>query len=216
MKTSHGGAHRSVASSEMIFTIPSEEPVARARELAANGNVPTEYFTPASFSSSSDLPHVAIWQGARRVRDRADLEDEPRGPHLGERVHNAGDHVVVDVAGKARDHLDASDALRARTHDGGDDGFFPWRARQRGDCTSSSALCASIGPSITSPIAKMDGIFVLKCESTTTRPSLSVSMPISSRPRPSVKGLRPARETGARGRVDWIARRDREHERQRG
>ena len=97
----------------MIFTIPSEEPVARARELAANGNVPTEYFTPASFSSSSDLPHVAIWQGARRVRDRADLEDEPRGPHLGERVHNAGDHVVVDVAGKARDHLDASDALRA-------------------------------------------------------------------------------------------------------
>mmetsp|Transcript_9917 Transcript_9917/g.28159 ORF Transcript_9917/g.28159 Transcript_9917/m.28159 type:complete len:229 (-) Transcript_9917:481-1167(-) len=56
---------------------------------------------------------------------------------------------------------------------------------------SSSALCASMGPAITSPIAKMEGTLVAKCSSTTTRPRRSVSMPSSSRPRPPVNGRRP-------------------------
>mmetsp|Transcript_15018 Transcript_15018/g.42645 ORF Transcript_15018/g.42645 Transcript_15018/m.42645 type:complete len:229 (+) Transcript_15018:423-1109(+) len=56
---------------------------------------------------------------------------------------------------------------------------------------SSSALCASMGPSITSPKAKTEGTLVRKCSSTWTRPSLSVSMPRFSSPSPSVKGRRP-------------------------
>merc|ERR1719182_1034656 len=55
---------------------------------------------------------------------------------------------------------------------------------------SSSALCASMGPSITSPKATTEGTLVRKCSSTWTRPSLSVSMPRFSSPSPSVKGRR--------------------------
>mmetsp|Transcript_23077 Transcript_23077/g.52055 ORF Transcript_23077/g.52055 Transcript_23077/m.52055 type:complete len:273 (+) Transcript_23077:693-1511(+) len=56
---------------------------------------------------------------------------------------------------------------------------------------SSSALWASIGPAITSPIAKIDGTLVLKWSSTSMRPSRSVWMPSASSPRPSVYGRRP-------------------------
>lgn len=56
---------------------------------------------------------------------------------------------------------------------------------------SSSALWASMGPSVTSPMAKMPGMFVLKWSSVMMRPSLSRSTPTFSSPRPSVKGLRP-------------------------
>ena len=59
---------------------------------------------------------------------------------------------------------------------------------------SARALCASMGPSMTSPMAKMlpDGAVVLKCSSTATRPRLSSSMPTFSRSRPSTNGRRPA------------------------
>mmetsp|Transcript_4794 Transcript_4794/g.30402 ORF Transcript_4794/g.30402 Transcript_4794/m.30402 type:complete len:213 (-) Transcript_4794:649-1287(-) len=57
---------------------------------------------------------------------------------------------------------------------------------------SSSALWASMGPAIASPMARMEGIFVWKVAmSTTTLPARSVSMPISSRPRPAVLGRLP-------------------------
>lgn len=56
---------------------------------------------------------------------------------------------------------------------------------------SSSALWASMGPSVTSPMAKMPGTFVLKWSFVMIRPCLSRSTPTFSRPRPSVKGLRP-------------------------
>mmetsp|Transcript_41442 Transcript_41442/g.129795 ORF Transcript_41442/g.129795 Transcript_41442/m.129795 type:complete len:225 (-) Transcript_41442:644-1318(-) len=56
---------------------------------------------------------------------------------------------------------------------------------------SSSALCASMGPSMTSPMAKTLGTLVRKWSSTSMRPRRSVSMPRFSRPRFSVKGLRP-------------------------
>lgn len=47
---------RSVSSSAMNFTCPSVSRLVLARELAANGNLPTLYFTPAAFSSCSVLP----------------------------------------------------------------------------------------------------------------------------------------------------------------
>mmetsp|Transcript_9991 Transcript_9991/g.20232 ORF Transcript_9991/g.20232 Transcript_9991/m.20232 type:complete len:267 (-) Transcript_9991:495-1295(-) len=56
---------------------------------------------------------------------------------------------------------------------------------------SSSALCASMGPGITSPIACTEGTLVWNLSFTRTRPALSISMPRSWRPRPSVKGRRP-------------------------
>mmetsp|Transcript_9832 Transcript_9832/g.41814 ORF Transcript_9832/g.41814 Transcript_9832/m.41814 type:complete len:223 (+) Transcript_9832:596-1264(+) len=57
---------------------------------------------------------------------------------------------------------------------------------------SSSALCASMGPSTMSPIANTPGLDVAYvCMSTFTRPSLSVSTPAASRPSPFVNGRRP-------------------------
>mmetsp|Transcript_25063 Transcript_25063/g.70190 ORF Transcript_25063/g.70190 Transcript_25063/m.70190 type:complete len:261 (-) Transcript_25063:222-1004(-) len=56
---------------------------------------------------------------------------------------------------------------------------------------SSSALWASMGPSMRSPMAYTPGTLVAKVAgSTTTRPR-SVFTPASSRPRPSVNGRRP-------------------------
>mmetsp|Transcript_7163 Transcript_7163/g.24624 ORF Transcript_7163/g.24624 Transcript_7163/m.24624 type:complete len:266 (+) Transcript_7163:505-1302(+) len=55
---------------------------------------------------------------------------------------------------------------------------------------SSSALCASMGPGMTSPMAWMEGTLVWNLSLTKTRPR-SISIPRSSRPRPSVKGLLP-------------------------
>mmetsp|Transcript_16412 Transcript_16412/g.62243 ORF Transcript_16412/g.62243 Transcript_16412/m.62243 type:complete len:229 (-) Transcript_16412:427-1113(-) len=56
---------------------------------------------------------------------------------------------------------------------------------------SSSALCASMGPSMTSPMAHTPGTLVRSSWSTGMRPRRSVSMPTFSRPRPWVKGRRP-------------------------
>mmetsp|Transcript_9990 Transcript_9990/g.20226 ORF Transcript_9990/g.20226 Transcript_9990/m.20226 type:complete len:266 (-) Transcript_9990:495-1292(-) len=55
---------------------------------------------------------------------------------------------------------------------------------------SSSALWASIGPGITSPMAWTEGTFVWNLSFTRTMP-LSISIPRSSRPRFSVYGLLP-------------------------
>ena len=56
---------------------------------------------------------------------------------------------------------------------------------------SSSALWASIGPRMQSPIAQMPSTRVRKWSSTTTRPRGSSSTPASSAPTPSVQGRRP-------------------------
>mmetsp|Transcript_8449 Transcript_8449/g.20031 ORF Transcript_8449/g.20031 Transcript_8449/m.20031 type:complete len:337 (-) Transcript_8449:60-1070(-) len=56
---------------------------------------------------------------------------------------------------------------------------------------SSSALCASIGPRTTSPMANTCGTFVCHWSSISTQPRASVRTPIVSRPRPSVNGRRP-------------------------
>src|SRR5665213_2942768 len=56
---------------------------------------------------------------------------------------------------------------------------------------SSSALCASIGPSRQSPMAQMPGTDVLKCASVTMRPRPSSFTPTLIKPRFSVNGLRP-------------------------
>ncbi len=55
---------------------------------------------------------------------------------------------------------------------------------------SSSALCASIGPWVTSPIAQTPGALVFQW-SVSMKPRLSGVMPTLSRPSPSVKGRRP-------------------------
>ena len=59
---------------------------------------------------------------------------------------------------------------------------------------SSSALCASIGPAITSPIANTvpEGEVVLKCPSVATRPRSSSETPAASKFSPLRKGRRPA------------------------
>ena len=56
---------------------------------------------------------------------------------------------------------------------------------------SSSALCASMGPAITSPIAYTPGTFVWKCASTSMRLRVSNAIPSSRAPSPSVNGRRP-------------------------
>mmetsp|Transcript_21416 Transcript_21416/g.50785 ORF Transcript_21416/g.50785 Transcript_21416/m.50785 type:complete len:225 (+) Transcript_21416:572-1246(+) len=56
---------------------------------------------------------------------------------------------------------------------------------------SSSALCASMAPRTTSPMAKMPGTLVVKWSSTSTMPRAPTLMPTFSRPSPSVKGTRP-------------------------
>mmetsp|Transcript_8134 Transcript_8134/g.20721 ORF Transcript_8134/g.20721 Transcript_8134/m.20721 type:complete len:280 (+) Transcript_8134:513-1352(+) len=56
---------------------------------------------------------------------------------------------------------------------------------------SSSALCASMGPLMQSPMAQIEGTWVRKCSSTSTRPCLSSARPMSSSPRPLVNGRRP-------------------------
>mmetsp|Transcript_19345 Transcript_19345/g.60242 ORF Transcript_19345/g.60242 Transcript_19345/m.60242 type:complete len:228 (-) Transcript_19345:414-1097(-) len=56
---------------------------------------------------------------------------------------------------------------------------------------SSSALCASIVPRITSPIAQIPGTLVAKWSSTSTMPRGPILTPASSSPRPAVNGLRP-------------------------
>ena len=56
---------------------------------------------------------------------------------------------------------------------------------------SSSALCASIGPGITSPIAQTPGTLVAKSWSVSIWPRALTARPIASRPRPSVLGRRP-------------------------
>mmetsp|Transcript_4544 Transcript_4544/g.18232 ORF Transcript_4544/g.18232 Transcript_4544/m.18232 type:complete len:228 (+) Transcript_4544:430-1113(+) len=56
---------------------------------------------------------------------------------------------------------------------------------------SSSALCASMGPSIMSPMAYTPGTLVWNLPSTCTRPRASSCTPASSRPSPSVYGVRP-------------------------
>lgn len=55
----------------------------------------------------------------------------------------------------------------------------------------TSALCANIGPAITSPIANIDGTEVWKRSLTGTRPTESNFMPTFSTPNPSVYGRRP-------------------------
>ena len=56
---------------------------------------------------------------------------------------------------------------------------------------SSSALCASIGPVVTSPTTQMPGTVVRPWPSVSTRPRLSILTPASFAPRPSMKGRRP-------------------------
>mmetsp|Transcript_46067 Transcript_46067/g.120686 ORF Transcript_46067/g.120686 Transcript_46067/m.120686 type:complete len:226 (+) Transcript_46067:66-743(+) len=56
---------------------------------------------------------------------------------------------------------------------------------------SSSALCASIAPRTTSPMAQMPGTLVAKCSSISTCPRPFTFTPMFSRPRPSVTGARP-------------------------
>ena len=56
---------------------------------------------------------------------------------------------------------------------------------------SSSALCASIGPGITSPIAYKPSILVANRSFTGMNPFLCSASGKSSRPRPSVFGMRP-------------------------
>ena len=50
---------RSVLASDRTLTMPSVSSIALARPLAANGNLPTRYSIPASFSCSSVLPTLA-------------------------------------------------------------------------------------------------------------------------------------------------------------
>mmetsp|Transcript_3026 Transcript_3026/g.7407 ORF Transcript_3026/g.7407 Transcript_3026/m.7407 type:complete len:228 (-) Transcript_3026:418-1101(-) len=56
---------------------------------------------------------------------------------------------------------------------------------------SSSALCASIAPRITSPMAQMPGTLVCMRSSTSTMPRGPILTPASSRPSPFVYALRP-------------------------
>ena len=49
----------SVSAHDTNFTSPSASSLVRARELAANGNVPTVYLAPLALTSSSVLPHHA-------------------------------------------------------------------------------------------------------------------------------------------------------------
>src|ERR1700743_2823208 len=63
---------------------------------------------------------------------------------------------------------------------------------------SSSALCASIGPEVTSPITHTPGVGVLKWSLAIT-PRLSGVTPTVSRPRPSVYGRRPMAALAAHG-----------------
>mmetsp|Transcript_4235 Transcript_4235/g.5962 ORF Transcript_4235/g.5962 Transcript_4235/m.5962 type:complete len:222 (-) Transcript_4235:529-1194(-) len=56
---------------------------------------------------------------------------------------------------------------------------------------SSSALCASMGPSMASPMAYTEGTLVWKCSFTSMRFSRSNCTPSSSRPMPRVNGRRP-------------------------
>jgi len=67
---------------------------------------------------------------------------------------------------------------------------------------SSSALCASIGPGITSPIAKTPGTLVSKCSFTVMRPRSSNAMPISRAPSSSAYGRRPDRHQHHVGILD--------------
>mmetsp|Transcript_28293 Transcript_28293/g.48503 ORF Transcript_28293/g.48503 Transcript_28293/m.48503 type:complete len:206 (-) Transcript_28293:541-1158(-) len=69
---------------------------------------------------------------------------------------------------------------------------------------SSSALWASMGPSMASPIAKILGTLVWKWWSTLMRPILSVSMPRASRPMFLVNGRLPVL-TSTTSASSWVA-----------
>ena len=67
-----------------------------------------------------------------------------------------------------------------------------WPAMRSATATpSSSALCASIGPRTTSPIAQTFGRLVRHSSSTATKPRSSSFRPTASAFRPTVFGTRP-------------------------
>src|SRR5438445_469986 len=68
---------------------------------------------------------------------------------------------------------------------------------------SSSALCASMGPRTTSPIAQTLGRFVRQCSSTATKPRSSLR-PTASAFKPSVLAMRPI-ETMSRSKIALCA-----------
>ena len=80
----------SVFASAMNFTKPVVSPTVRARPFAENGNLPTRYSRPLSFTSSLG---------------------ESDGRDLGPGVHDAGHRLVVHVRPLARDHFGRDDAL---------------------------------------------------------------------------------------------------------